>query len=193
MVYASIKSREKVFHLPHCKIHTRINRDYRIAFDTPDQARAAGYRMCNCCSSMGLRLRKEQKTIDAFCEKNKLKYLLWDGDLMIKAPNSDWKIIINGRDKKMFLYHKNKFRSPSDDESMIPGYHSQAVRQKTILGYLQYIVSHDDFRQKQTQSRERSRNSKRDLRRNTNHIQRGKTNRKYSANQLYSILDSLSL
>lgn len=32
MVYASIKSSEKVFHLPHCKIHTRINRDYRIAF-----------------------------------------------------------------------------------------------------------------------------------------------------------------
>ena len=77
MVYASIKSREKVFHLPHCKIHTRINRDYRIAFDTPAQARSAGYRMCNCCSSMGMRLRKEQKEIDTFCEKNKLKYLLF--------------------------------------------------------------------------------------------------------------------
>lgn len=95
--------------------------------------------------------------------------------------------------KKMFLYHKNKFRSPSDDESMVPGYHSQAARQKTILGYLQYIVAHDNFRLKEAQTRERSRNSKRDLRRNTNHIQRGKTNRKYSANQLYSILDSLSL
>lgn len=151
------------------------------------------HRMCNCCSSMGMRLRKEQKEIDTFCEKNKLKYLLWDGDLMIKAPTSDWKIIINGRDKKMFLYHKNKFRSPSDDESMVPGYHSQAARQKTILGYLQYIVAHDNFRLKEAQTRERSRNSKRDLRRNTNHIQRGKTNRKYSANQLYSILDSLSL
>lgn len=193
MVYASIKSREKVFHLPHCKIHTRINRDYRISFDTPDQARAAGYRMCNCCSSMGLRLHKEQKAVDAFCEKNDLRYLLWDGDLMIQAPNSDWKIIINGKGKKLFLYHKNKFRSPSDDKSMIPGYHSQAIRQETILGYLQYIVSHDDFRQKQTKARERQRNSKRDLRRNTSHIQRGKTNRKYSANQLYSILDSLSL
>ena len=67
MVYASIKSSEKVFHLPHCKIHTRINRDYRIAFDTPAQARSAGYRMCNCCSSMGMRLRKEQKEIDTFC------------------------------------------------------------------------------------------------------------------------------
>ena len=90
MVYASIKSREKVFHLPHCKIHTRINRDYRIAFDTPDQARAAGYRMCNCCSSMGLRLRKEQKAIDAFCEKNKLRYLLWDGDLIDLNDIGSW-------------------------------------------------------------------------------------------------------
>lgn len=193
MVYASIKSREKVFHLPHCKIHTRINRNYRITFDTPNQARAAGYRMCNCCSSMGMRLRKEQAAIDAFCEKNDLRYLLWDGDLMIQAPNSDWKIIVSGRNKKMFLYHKNKFRSPSDDASMIPGYHSQAIRHNSILGYLEYIVSHDEFRQKETQARERKRTSKRDLRRNTNHIQRGKTNRKYSANQLYSILDSLSL
>ena len=193
MVYASINSREKVFHLPHCKIHTRINRDYRISFDTLAQARAAGYRMCNCCSSMGMRLRKEQAAIDAYCEKNDLRYLLWDGDLLIKAPNSDWKIIINGRDKKMFLYHKNTFRAPNDHESLIPGYHSQAARHETILGYLQYIVAHDDFRQKEAQAKERKRNSKRDLRRNTNYIQRGKTNRKYSANQLYSILDSLSL
>lgn len=193
MVYASIKSREKVFHLPHCKIHPRINRDYRITFDTAAQARAEGFRMCNCCSIIGMRLRKEQASVDEFCKKNKLTYLLWDGELLVKAPNSDWKIIVNGREKKMFLYHKNKFRSPSDDESMIPGYHSQAIRHKTILGYLQYIVAHDDFRQKEAQAKERKRNSKRDLRRNTNHIQRGKTNRKYSANQLYSILDSLSL
>lgn len=193
MVYASTKSREKVFHLPHCKIHPRINRDYRITFDTPDKARAEGYRMCNCCSVIGMRLRKERAAVEEFCERNKLTYLLWDGEMLIKTPNSDWKIIINGRNKKMFLYHKNKFRSPSDDESMIPGYHSQAIREKTILGYLQYIVSHDDFRQKEAQARERKRNSKRDLRRNTHHIQRGKTNRKYSANRLYSILDSLSL
>ena len=69
MVFYSTKSNEKVFHLPHCKIARRIRKEYKKQFATPEEARMAGYRMCNCCSLVGMRLRKEQKAVNQFCQK----------------------------------------------------------------------------------------------------------------------------
>ena len=68
-----------------------------------------------------------------------------NGVIDVITPRSEWKIIVNGQLHKIFLYHKNS-RPCYHDTSMIPSYHSQATRSNTILGYLQYIMGHDEYR-----------------------------------------------
>lgn len=193
MVFYSTKSNEKVFHLPHCKIARRIRKEYKKQFATPEEARLAGYRMCNCCSLVGMRLRKEQKTVNQFCQENGISCWLKDGQLHVHTPRSKWRIIVNGKANKLFLYHKNTYQKYEEIPSIVPGYHSQATRSKTIVGYLEYIVQHDIYRRRQEKKAKQKADSMRNLRRNTRHYQRGTDNCRYNANQLYSIMDNIYL
>ena len=61
MVFYSNNSREKVYHLPHCSFVRVMNKENRKRFSSPEQARQVGYRLCNCCSPVGQRLRKERQ------------------------------------------------------------------------------------------------------------------------------------
>ena len=189
MVFYSIKSREKVFHQPHCTISYRIQKQYRKQFPTVEEARKQGYRMCNCCSQIGMKLRREQRSVDAFCQANNVQYEIDDGQLHITTDNDDWRIIVNGNAKKLFLYHKNKYKKREAIPSIVPGYHSQAIHYGTIREYMEYIVGHDKFRKKEAERDVRKANSGKELRKNTYHIQRGTTKQRYNAAQLYSILD----
>lgn len=193
MVFYSTKSNEKVFHLPHCKIARRIRKEYKKQFATPKEARIAGYRMCNCCSLVGMRLRKEQKAVNQFCQENGVSCWLEDGQLHVHTPRSKWRIIVNGKANKLFLYHKNTYHKNEEIPSIVPGYHSQATRSKTIVGYLEYIIQHDIYRRRQEKKAKQKADSMRNLRRNTRHYQRGTDNRRYNANQLYSITDNIYL
>lgn len=193
MVFYSTKSNEKVFHLPHCGIARRIRKEYKKQFDTPEEARAAGYRMCSCCSPVGIRLRREQNAINQFCQEHGVSCRLEDGQLHVRTPRSKWRIIINGKSKTLFLYHKNTYQKYEKIPSIIPGYHSQAIRSKTIVGYLEYIVQHDIFRRQQAKKAKQKADHMRDLRRNTRAYQRGTGNRHYNASQLYSVLEDLHL
>ncbi len=188
MVFYSIKSNEKVFHQSHCIIRNRIQKENQRMFETPEIARENGYRHCNCCSRVGMKLRKEQKEVEQFCQENGMSCRLEDGRLHIRTTNSKWCIIQNGKAGHIFLYHKNTFHKDTKYPSILPGYHSQAIRSDTILGYLKYIVGHDDFRVKERKKA----TQQRDLRRNTRNIQRGTSKRTYSAGQLYSLLDDMS-
>ena len=118
-----------------------------------------------------------------------MSYWLEDGQLHVYTPRSKWRIIVNGRDNKIFLYHKNTYSKYEKIPSIIPGYHSQAIRSKTIVGYLEYIIQHDIYRTRQ----EKKANSMHALRKNTIHYQRGTDNRHFNANQLYSIMDDIDL
>lgn len=193
MVFYSTKSTVKVFHLPHCKIARRIRKEYKKQFATPEEARVAGYRMCNCCSPMGMKLRKEQETVNQFCQKNGVSCWLEDGQLHVITPKSEWRIIINGKAKKLFLYHKNTYEKIEKIPSIVPGYHSQAAHSETIVGYLEYIIQHDIYRRQQEKKARQKAGSMRNLRKNTRSYQRGTDNRRYSANQLYSIMDNIYL
>lgn len=193
MVFYSTKSNEKVFHLPHCKIARRIRKEYKKQFATPEEARMAGYRMCNCCSLVGMRLRKEQKAVNQFCQENGVSCWLEDGQLHVHTPRSKWRIIVNGKANKLFLYHKNTYHKYEEIPSIVPGYHSQATRSMTIVGYLEYIVQHDIYRRRQEKKAKQKADSMRNLRRNTRSYQRGTDNRRYNANQLYSIMDNIYL
>lgn len=193
MVFYSKKSNEKVFHLPHCTIARRIRKEYKLQFEDPATARQAGYRQCSCCSPVGARLRKEQKAVNQFCMENGVSCRLEDGQLHIRTPRSNWRIIASGKPNKLFLYHRNTYQKKEKIPSIIPGYHSQAIRYNTIVEYMDYIVQHDAFRLKEQARAKRKATSKRDLRRNTRPYQRGTSNRSFSAGQLYSILDNLDL
>ena len=193
MVFYSTKSNEKVFHLPHCKIARRIRKEYKTQFSSPEEARLAGYRMCNCCSLVGMRLRKEQKAVNQFCQENGISCWLEDGQLHVHTPRSKWRIIVSGKANKLFLYHKNTYQKYENIPSIVPGYHSQATRSKTIIGYLEYIIQHDIYRRRQEKKAKQKADSMRNLRRNTRSYQRGTDNRRYNANQLYSIMDNIYL
>lgn len=193
MVFYSTKSTEKVFHLPHCKTTHRIRKEYKQQFATPEEARVAGYRMCNCCSPVGMRLRKELVAVNQFCQENGVSCWLFDGQLRVLAPKSEWRIIVNGKANKLFLYHKNTYEKYEKIPSIVPGFHSQAIRSTTIVGYLDYIVQHDAFRSQQKKKAKEKADSMRNLRRNTRRYQRGTDNRRFNANQLYSIMDHIYL
>lgn len=190
MVFYSIKSREKVFHQPHCNISYRIQKKNRQQFATVEEARANGYRLCNCCSQIGMKLSKERNAINTFCEKYDVQYEIDDGELHITTANGDWRIIVNGKAKKLFLYHKNGYIKREAIPSIVPGYHSQAIHCSTILQYLEYIVDHDAFRAREAKRNAKKANSRKELRRNTHHIRKEKTNRHFNSGQLYSLLSN---
>jgi len=197
VVFYSIKSNEKVFHLPHCNVTKRIRKEYKRQFITPEEARFAGYRMCNCCSPLGVRLRKEQTEVDQICQKNGITYRLEDGQLHIYNHKGAWRIIASGKGNKPFLYHKNTHDKPEKIPSIVPGYHYQYTRSNTIAGYLEYIAQHDAYwirqKEKKKENAQKKAESMRNLRRNTRPYLRGKDNRSFNANQLYSIMDSINL
>ena len=149
-VYYSIKSRKKVVHLSHCGYIRRIARNNLRSFKSLEEAEKHGYRLCNCCPSIAHKYRKEKKQIDEFCKTKGFTAELYNGAVHIISALDRWQVIINGRNKSMFLYHKNtdtRFH-PEKYPSSIPGYHSQCARSDTILGYLNYIDEHDDYRSK---------------------------------------------
>lgn len=193
MVFYSTKSSEKVFHYSHCVNARRIRKENKRSFVSSDEARQAGYRMCDCCSVVGVRLRKEQKAVDEFCHEYNITYHLEDGQLHIHTQNGEWRIIVNGRANLLFLYHKNTQSKEEKIPSIVPGFHSQAIRCATIREYLEYIVQHDAFWRKEKKKAARKAKSMRELRRNTRHFQRGTDTRRFNANQLYSLLDGVHL
>ena len=194
MVFYSAKSSEKVFHLSHCPNARRIRKDNKKTFESQDEARQAGYRMCDHCSVVGTRLRREQKDVEDFCHEYNITCHLEDGQLHIHTQNSEWRIIVNGKANRLFLYHKNSYEKKDEKiPSIVPGFHSQAIRYSTILEYLDYIVQHDAFRRREKKKAERKAKSMRDLRRNTRQFRRGTDTRRFNANQLYSIMDGIYL
>jgi hypothetical protein len=138
-------------------------------------------------------LKKEQEAVNQFCQQNGVSCWHEDGQIHVQTPQSKWKIITSGKGNKLFLYHKNAFHKEESIPSIIPGYHSQAARSKTIVGYLEYIVQHDTYWKRQKKKAKQKADSMKNLRRNTRRYQRGTDNRRYNANQLYSIMESVYL
>jgi len=147
LVY-SANSHRKIVHLSHCKIIKRIPKSSRRTFDSLEEAQEHGYRLCNCCPSIAGKYRKERKQVNNFCRDNGFTFKLLDGTIHVISKHDCWRIIVNGNNKSLFLYHKNtgKRYHKEAHPSIIPGFHSQSFRSKTILGYLEYIASHDVYR-----------------------------------------------
>lgn len=145
MMFYSKKDNKKIVHFSNCHYVRKIKKDNLEKFNTIEEARNAGYRVCNCCAPIAGHVRKEKKAIEDFCRKEGLSFHMHDGVLIICSPRSKWKIITNGSKKKLFLYHKNENKYIKS-KSMITGYHSQAIRKDCIVEYLKYIIQHDEWR-----------------------------------------------
>lgn len=94
--------------------------------------------------------KAEEDEIIKFCMANFITCFLADQCLVIETPISLWKIITYGEDNKMLLYHRNDIRNDDYEiaDALVPHYHAQACHRSTIIAYLQYIIAHDDYRDK---------------------------------------------
>lgn len=145
MYFYSKKSHSKIVHSFQCSYFEHMDHENTGQFDNLDEARKAGYRLCKCCAPISKYYRKEYYRIKDYAAKNGLLFYLNDGVLIIQTPYSKWKIITNGNKNYIFLYHKNTYNR-GKDKSLVSGYHSQSVRRSSIMGYLKYIVEHDNYR-----------------------------------------------
>lgn len=122
-----------------------MNGEWIESFRTREEAKDRNYHFCKYCSPMVKYYRAELLNIKNYASENGLIFDYYDNSISIRTPYSQWKIIVNGRKKDIFLYHKNIY-GKSFDNSLVPGYHSQAVRRKSIVEYMKYIVKHDRYR-----------------------------------------------
>ncbi len=146
MVFYSIRSRSKVVYKCNCHYYKNMDPDLIGSFITLDDARAAGYHICKHCAPMGRYYTKEYYKLKEFAKKNTVAIDYADGEIVVQTPYSNWKIIVNGKKHDIFLYHKNTLHGKYGRPSIVPGYHSQAVRRGTLMEYLDYIVLHDEYR-----------------------------------------------
>ena len=158
MCYICGKSDNKIAHSRDCRYVKLIPEKNRKYFGNRRSAREAGYGYCKCCAYIMQYVRKEKKALDDYSQATGLTYSFnrQDGSLDIKSRSDEWKIVVRGKDETIRLYHKNQL--DLGEESGIPGYHMQKVLKGTVLGYLDYIVKHDVFRERNPfgQSRRRS-------------------------------------
>lgn len=146
MLIYNKKSSSKVVHYSHCHHIKGRKQDIRGTFDTLEEARRAGYRLCKCCAPMAKFYRKEVRDLVKFAAENGLSFCYEDGMVDIQSPYSRWKVVVVGKlRKKLAIYHKNTQVRKKEKPTMIPGYHSQAFRADTILDYMKFVLSHDAY------------------------------------------------
>lgn len=147
MCYVCGKSRKKIIHSMDCRYVRMIPKKNQKRFETINEAIEDGYVMCKYCGTYMMKyINREKKQLERYCKANSMAYYYdsHNGALDVISRSGKWKIIVNGRNHQIWLYHKNTYGSIS--KSMIPGYHSQNVRCDSLMGYMNYIVEHDLYR-----------------------------------------------
>lgn len=150
MVYCSTVGRKKVFHNAGCRCVSRIKECNKRVFKTKEEARAAGYTECSCCSIMGKHYNKERNAVEAFCKEHSIQHFYYDNVLyFISSEDTAWKIVQGGKSSTaFFLYHesiKGQMYVRRNTSYLNRKYHSQKVRRRSILAYLEYILAHDVY------------------------------------------------
>ena len=146
MCYVSGKSKIKIAHTMQCRFSKMIKSEYKVYYQTLEEVSDAGMVRCKYCDRIAQMMRKENEELTKFC-KNRGIYPTFsraDGTVDIISHSGQWKIIMNGSKHDIWLYHKNTLNDKNT--GLVPGYHSQKARSETIMGYVRYIVDHDEFR-----------------------------------------------
>ncbi|MBQ3763013.1 MAG: hypothetical protein II875_13520 [Clostridia bacterium] len=143
----SINSRKKLIHHYGCVVLKRIKPQNIKFFTDAAEARKQGYKQCPHCNLVESMLIKEEDKTEKYCCENGLKLTLKDGAIYIGSRHDFWRIILNDQTGQLMLYHRNiQNRKNPIFIPGLPRYHVQNFSSTTLLGYLKYIVQHDQYR-----------------------------------------------
>ena len=146
MFYYSKKAKQKVVHTKRCCHIMHTPKEDIGCFSNAEKADNAGYRLCEHCGPLGKYFARKKNRIAEFCKQHEIKYELEGNVLSLETPFSSWKIITDGLKSFMWLYHKNELGKGRKSTTIV-GYHLQSYKSRSILSYLNYICSHDEYRQ----------------------------------------------
>lgn len=144
MFYYSNRSKAKVVHYEGCHHLKNIKNENLRTFDSVKDVRKGEYRICSCCSPITDRLKKEQTALETFCQENGLSYFVNKGNLHIRTHNSKWKVLVSNNRDVLELHHENSFEK--EHNNSVPGYHRQNYISDSIIGYMEYITNHENYR-----------------------------------------------
>jgi len=198
MIVFSKTGRNKIYHLHDCTYVEKAGTEKLGRLDNHAQALREGYRCCCRCDAVARRVASEEAQIRKFCAEHELICLQEPGALVINTVRSQWRLVPRDAYLQLQLYHRNWLPNKYND-SDLEDYHLQKVKSSTVIGFLEYIVNHERYREnvrnknkkkreKEKKARERVHKIKRDtsyLNRNPKHKRR----ETFTAGQLYSILD----
>ena len=147
MCYVCGKSSNKIAHTEDCRYVKLIPGKNKKTFKNIQHAYASGYKYCKYCSRLGKMLKSEQKALNRLCQVNGISYSFnsEEGSIDILSFSGSWKIVENLKSHSIMLFHKNT--SSSNEPSMIKGYHFQHKCYETIEEHIEYIISHDRYRE----------------------------------------------
>lgn len=144
MLYYSKKSKHKIVHKYGCSCLNKMSPQNQKTFSSFSEARASGYHFCKNCSPMIKKYRNEATEFNSICEENRYTVRVGRASIDIVSEVDSWKICLTDNSKTI-LYHKNFYYS-ENDKSPIKGYHNQNCSYNKLIGYLDYIKSHDEYR-----------------------------------------------
>ncbi len=146
--YICGKSKNKIVHRPDCRYMKIIPTRNRKEFATFNEAEQEGYIQCKYCAGIIRLLRAEAKNIRKYCVLNGIIYDFntKDGALDLISHSGKWKIVLERYPDVIGLYHQNN--NVIKKNGFVPGFHKQKARCDSLLGYMEYIVSHDAYRTK---------------------------------------------
>lgn len=146
MFYYSKKSKDNIFHTEKCFHVKQIGESNLGVLKDFKAVRESGGRLCRCCSPLVKRYQEEGVALVDYCRSRAVSVFLTDGFVGVCTPYSRWRIVPAEKDGGLQLYHRNTFPTKHDDKSIVPKYHLQNIRKKTLKEYLEYIVEHEYYR-----------------------------------------------
>lgn len=150
ILVAPLKTSNKIFHLLDCQHARRISDSNKIFFLGRDQARALGYRQCECCSRLKKYYEKDKEQIDKFLIQHGMTMYIEDDSMFIENREYAWKITTRNKDHGLILYHANAEsynKLQKKNGHLIHNYHVQKYKgPKDIISYLKYIDEHDTWK-----------------------------------------------
>lgn len=141
-----------VFHTPDCR-HVKAIRGEKIFFATEKDARVGGGRFCaHCCPLYRHFLRGKRKEIAALLAAGELKITVYDNMAGVTSASGSWRIMPEGANR-VGLFHKNVYKNRiqrvgREKNPIETGFHRQKIKAHTLPAVLRYILSHDEYREK---------------------------------------------
>lgn len=145
MYYYNIRSSRRIVHTGQCRYVKNEGHEMTESFEILADAFTKGYRLCKCCNPIANQYRQEEDAIVDYCRENGMAFYFRHQNFKVTSTISKWIVIVTPTGKTA-LYHRNTKTLKNEAPSAVAGYHDQRVSFDTIMEYLEYIKSHDHYR-----------------------------------------------